>query len=50
MWVVCGKCGGEKTRIAMPGGGYRYECGCVEWKEKLQVLELARKKDQKRGR
>jgi len=51
MGVVCKLCLGEKIRVSTPRGGFRYECGCLEWKEKLQVLEWARKKEKrKRGR
>jgi hypothetical protein len=49
MEVVCKECLGEKIRIALPRGGYRYACGCKEWKKNLQVLELARRR-KKKGR
>ena len=48
--VVCGKCHGEKTRVAKRGGGYRYDCCCEEWKEILKLLDSVRTKERKRGR
>lgn len=50
MGVVCRKCKGEKIRISVQGGGYRYRCGCEEWKASLRILELAKMKERKRGR
>lgn len=45
---MCGKCKGEKLRIATTAG-YRYVCHCEEWKAQLRMLEKARKKE-RRGR
>lgn len=46
---ICLHCGNEKIRIEREGA-YRYACFCLVWRDRMKVLEYARKRESMRPR